>query len=185
MADEVLGGSRDVTPDQPLNPATFDIAAFVAGVKPTRRAVTIYARGDLKAALDRLSDDIDKAEKAGRTDEAAELRRDAAAVVEEMSAPGAVVDVIVEGRSDDWVSRFDAELDAQKITDETERIVRRVAAQIVEPAGFTYELLEQLRQVSEPQVKKIVVAAQMANVQPAGVDASFLRNASGSNKTRG
>jgi len=190
--DEILGaksdlteGIRDVTPDDALSEEKFDFAAFVAGAKPTRRAVTLYARGDLKAQLDRVAEELTLAEKAGDTKRAAQLRKDGKQVVDEMSAPGAVIDVVIEGRSDDWLTRTGDALEKDGVTDEAEKVLRRVAAQVVEPEGVTYELLEQFRQVSEPQVRKVVVAATLANSQPVDVSADFLRASSAKTSGRG
>ncbi|PYG00160.1 hypothetical protein SAMN05216184_10499 [Georgenia satyanarayanai] len=195
MTDETLGtkpastpltdGIRDVGPDASLSAETFDFAAFVTGAKPTRRAVTLYARADLKAQLDRIGEDIELAARAGNQKKVLTLRKQAEGIVEQMTAPGAVIDVVVEGRSDDWIARVEADLDEQGVTDATEKVLRRVAAQIVEPAGVTYELLEQFRRVSEPQVKKVVVAATLANTQPVSVDAPFLRGSTAKSGGRG
>lgn len=182
--DETLGsklteGIRDVTPEDALSQETFDFAAFVAGAKPTRRAVTLYARGDLKAQLDRIAEDLDLAEKSGDNKRTAALRAEGKRVVDEMSAPGAVIDVVVEGRSQEWLTRIEEALDKDGVTDETEKVLRRVAEQVIEPEGVTYDLLEQFRHVSEPQVRKVVVAATLANSQPLDVSADFLRERSG------
>lgn len=196
MTDETLGarsavtpdltaGIRDVTPDAPLSEQTFDFAAFVAGAKPTQRAVTLYARGDLKARLDLIGEEIDLASKAGNQKRVLTLRKQGEAIVKEMTADGAVIDVIVEGRSDDWVKRVEDDLEAKGVTDATEKVLRRVAAQVVAPEGVTYELLEAFRQVSEPQVKKVVVAATMANTQPVSVDVPFLRGSTAKSGGRG
>ena len=181
--DETLGktvadGIRDVTPEDALSVEKFDFAAFVAGAKPTRRAVTLYARGDLRASLDRTAEDIDLAEKAGDKKRAGELRKQGQQILDEMTAPGSVIDVVVEGRSDDWVKDFNDALEKDGVEDDTEKVMRRVAAQVVEPEGVTYELLESFRQVAEPQVKRLVVAVSMANSQPVEVTADFLRPAS-------
>lgn len=184
LSAKTLDAIRDVTPDDALSVEKFDIAAFVAGAKPTRRAVTLYARGDLRASLDRYGEEIALAEKEGDRKRAETLRKEARQVSEEMTAPGAVVDVIVEGRSDDWVDTLNEALEKDGVTDETEKVLRRVAEQIVEPQGFTYELLEQFRQVSEPQVKRLVAAATMANRQPVDVSADFLRGSSATRGTR-
>lgn len=41
-------------PDAPVTPETFDLAAWIAGVTPVQRTVTLYARGDLFADLSAL-----------------------------------------------------------------------------------------------------------------------------------
>jgi hypothetical protein len=183
--DETLSGIRDVTPDDAHSETTFDFAAFVAGSRATRRAVTLYARGDLKANLDLLAEEYDLAEKVGDTKKVKDLREQAKTITAQMTADGAAIDVVVEGRSDDWLNRFNDALDKDKITDETERVLRRVAAQVIAPETVTYELLEQFRQISEPQVRKVVVAATMANQQPVSVDVPFLRGSSAARSGRG
>lgn len=178
-------GIRDVTPEAALGEQTFDFAAFVAGAKPTHRAVTLYARGDLKARLDLIGEEIELAERAGNKGKTATLRKDAQAIVDEMTGQGAVIDIVVAGRSDDWIARVDEALEKDGITDATEKVLRRVAEQVVAPEGVTYELLESFRQVSEPQVKKVVVAATLANQQAVSADVPFLRGSTGKTGGRG
>lgn len=184
ITEETLASIRDVTDPDAMAEGTFNFAAFVSGAKPTRRAVTLYARGDLRARIDLLAEEADLAEKNGDTKRVAALRKEAGEVIEEMSAPGAVIDVLVEGRSSDWVEKVETALEKDGVTDETERTLRRVAAQIIAPEGVTYELLEQFRIVSEPQVKKLVVAATMANLQPIGIDVPFSRGSSAARSGR-
>ena len=49
---------RDLTPE--VTPETFDLDAFLQGVRPTRRGVRIFERADLIEPLERLADEIER-----------------------------------------------------------------------------------------------------------------------------
>ena len=55
-------------PDAPVTPETFDLAAWIEGVTPVQRTVTIYARGDLFADLSALETRYDEAKRAANVD---------------------------------------------------------------------------------------------------------------------
>lgn len=136
---------------------TFDLAAWIGGVRPTRRSVTIYGRLDLLAEIDEL------AEREMRTTgkDAEACRERATELNEQLVASG--VTFTVEGRSGTWVSTFEKRLDKKKVKDPTKRLLMQVAEQIVEPEGVTYSDLRALADATEPQVTKLAHAAVAAN----------------------
>ena len=152
----------------------FDFGAFVAGVRPVRRAVAIYARGDLIAERDMLKARIREATDRGDAPATIDaMREQLADVVEQMTAPGAVIDVVVEARSRDHLERLDKALRDDGLTDEDEITLRIVAAQVVAPAGVTVDMLRTLAQVSQPQVNLIIAAATQANAYGPGMMPDF------------
>ena len=165
---------RDVT--EPLDAKTFDLAAFAAGIRPARRAVRIYARRDLEAALDVLDEDIKAATDLRDNVRAKELRAAREDVVREMQ--DAALDIVVEARSDEARAKLADALTADGLDDEGERLVRLVHAQIIEPDGFTADLLRQIRESLPGQFAKIVAAAAEANTDGSPVTPDFSRGRS-------
>lgn len=166
--------SADETPE--VDAATFDLNAWIAGVQPTVRSVTLYQRADLLAEVDELERRIKVAERAqagaGPEDEdeldggddVESLRARLTEVLQQWSS--SAVTFRVQGRTDEWREQKKKELIRQGIKDETEITLRQVAASIVSPAGVTYEHLAHLNEVAQAQVKMLVVAWSMANHQP-------------------
>lgn len=136
---------------------SFDLAAWIGLVRPTRRSVTIYGRLDLLAEIDEL------AEREMRTTgkDAEACRERATELNEQLVASG--VTFTVEGRSGTWVSTFEKRLDKKKVKDPTKRLLMQVAEQIVEPEGVTYSDLRALADVTEAQVTKLAHATVAAN----------------------
>ena len=141
-----------------LEPETFDLAAWAAGVRRARHTVRLYARGDLLADLDVLRAQIRDAGLTGDKTKLGRLRRQAHALVEEMES--SALDVVVEARSASWIRAF---ADERRDMDETDRAVEMICAQVVEPAGFTPDLYRQLSEVIEPQVQQIAAAVVAVN----------------------
>ena len=135
----------------------FDLAAWIGGVRPTRRSVTIYGRLDLLAEIDELAER--EMRTAGKDAEA--CRERATELNEQLMASG--VTFTVEGRSGTWVSTFEKRLDKKKVKDPTKRLLMQVAEQIVEPEGVTYSDLRALADVTEAQVTKLAHATVAAN----------------------
>lgn len=175
VTEETLDVIRDATEKQ--DPKTFDFAGFVAGIRPTRRAVTIYSRGDLAAERDLIKARLREAEDAqAPAKDRGELRKQLKAVTEEMAA--SALDVVVEGRSSDWRKRLNDALVKDGVDDAMVRTSHIIAEQIVQPEGVTGELLEQIRAVSEPQWSALTFAAADAN-NGQGVGPDFSRGRSG------
>lgn len=178
VSEETLSVVRDAT-EKP-DPKTFDFASFVAGIRPTRRAVTIYARGDLAAERDLLASRLREAEDAqAPAKERGEIRKRLKAITEEM-AEGAI-DVVFEGRSTEWRKKLNDALVADGVEDAMVRTSHIIAQQAVAPEGVTAELLEQIRAVSEPQWSRLTFAAADAN-NGEGVGPDFSRGRSGTNR---
>jgi len=175
VTEETLDVVRDATEKQ--DPKTFDFAGFVAGIRPTRRAVTIYSRGDLAAERDLLSARLREAEDMqAPAKERTELRKQLKTVTREMA--DSAIDVVVEGRSSEWAKKLRDALVKDGVEDAMVRTSYIIAEQIVQPEGVTGELLEQIRQVSEPQWSLLTHAAAAAN-NGEGVTPDFSRGRSG------
>ena len=161
--DETIGGKA-------LDPASFDLAAWIDGVQPVTRAVTIYARGDLVADLDLLVERARLAKAAKRFDEVRELQAKAGQIVDEINA--SALDVVVQAWSQDRIDGFRKELEGQGL-DATEVSMRQVAAQVVSPAGFTVDMLATLFDRVGPQAQQIVGAVSSANASVPTVSVPF------------
>lgn len=158
-------------PASPLeDPARIDVTAFIAGILPIRRAVTIYARGDLLATLDVLAERISKNKLSGENVEYLEGK--AAEIVEEIQSN--CLNFVVEGRSGEWVKEFFTRMKEQGIS-ETDSTIMQVAEQIVEPAGVTYELLKQIIDKAGVQAAKLSYAVIAANSGEVEIPAPFLQ----------
>lgn len=178
--------SVDATPDTPLDPAAFDLGTWIAGVTATVRSCTLYQRPDLLADIDELERRLTIAGKTAkaRGPEGEDTLDDHGDDVDTISAQltnalhefaASAVTFRVQGRTDEWRDAAEKRLKKQGIRDETEIILRQLAESVVAPAGITYEHLAHLNTVSQPQIKMLLVAWQMANVQPprANVDVPF------------
>src|SRR5690554_5211779 len=121
----------------------YDFGAFVEGVRPTRRAVVLYGRNDLRAVYDEMKDMIEVGESTGR--DMAEQKALLAEAAEDLLGSGRRV--VVEARSSDWVRQFAKDMkkrgvdpDAKGLSDGQRREVHRkliheqIAAQIVHPS---------------------------------------------------
>ena len=181
---EAFGLPRHADPAQPIDETpevdehTFDLGAWIGGVKSTVRAVTLYQRADLLAEIDDLERRLTLARKtAGQggapegedalgddTDEVTSLTRQLEQAL--LAFTGSAVVFRVQGRSDEWRDAAKKRLKKQGITDETEVVLRSLADSIISPAGVTYEHLAHLNEVSQPQVKMLLTAWAMANHQP-------------------
>lgn len=168
--DEPLGGSdysTDATAPLP-EPEEFDFAAWLGGVRPTRRAVRLYARADVLGRMEEIAGLIEDAEGEqadALVDEFEELQRT-------FEASGRWF--FVEARSAEWVEDFRRVYkrdhgikgdpgDRQRIA----IILAQLAEQIVSPAGVTAEMLERLHEANAGELNKLVVAVTMANDQVA------------------
>lgn len=165
-------------PDMPLGSITdastavtaesFDVDEWLAGVRPTRRAVTLYARADLLARMDEIAYRVERMpdgdEVDALVDEFEELRAEFLA--------GRTF--VVEGRSAEWRDEFkrDAKerLGVRKgdgTTDQKRAILlAMLAEQIVSPV-VTAEQLERLNDVNAGELSKLLVAQTFANEQVA------------------
>lgn len=203
--DETLGAPSGVSDDEVLaampepedeteapTEEDYDFGAFVEGVRPTRRSVVLYGRGDLRASYDELSDAIQIGEAAGK--DMGEQRALLEEAADELLGSGRKV--VVEARSTDWVQQFfkDAKKrginpeakglsDGQRLEQTRKLILEQIAAQIVYPRkGVSADALAKLQSVNEVEIDKLYRAVRDANAKPA-VTADFLQARSGTRRS--
>ena len=151
----------DVTPE--LTPEGFDVDAWIAGVRPTRRAVQLFARSDLIARLDELAARIGGAD----DDEAAGPLIDEFEGLRAEYLSG--VWWTVEGRSPEWVERFRTETKkALGLTgdpsgvDAIRLVSEQIAEQLVSPRASARQLV-QLAETNAGEWRKLAVALELVN----------------------
>lgn len=163
----IINTSPTVTPED------FDLVGFIAGVRPTRRSVQIFAQGHLISRLEQLAVQIQAAAEGVDVDD----------LIDEFEQTRdqfhAGVWFEIEKRSSEWVEKFRAdkvkelglvkkprvgggkpELDPKDTTTVT---LHQVAEQIVTPAGMTYPLLMQMVEGNEGEVAKLMTCMSVAN----------------------
>lgn len=174
----------DSTGQETLNPDTFDLAAWLAGMRPARRATTVYARPDLLADLDVLAERIQVARAASDNVEAARLVAQATAIRQALIDSS--LDVVVQATSEERRAtiREQAGL-ADGVEATTRQALEIIAAHIVEPAGMDVEALTMLHEASPAQVEKIARAIQVVNQTAPGVPAPFSPESSPARPRRG
>lgn len=149
-------------PDTTVTPETFDLAAWIAGVTPVQRTITIYARGDLFADLSALENRYDEAKRAANVDDMRVLKEQMREVAARIKA--SALDITVQGRSADWVQRFRKDCEDRGV-DGDQATLEQLAAQITAPEGLTVDMLATLRDRIEPQVVALVQAVATVNTQ--------------------
>lgn len=162
--------------DTATSAENFDLAAWVSGIQPTRRATTIYARPDLLAELDLLGERLEIARAAGDEDRAAEIivQGQAIALQIEQSA----LDFVFEGWSSHRIEKFKTACEQRGITDNEEYGLELFAAQCVSPEGATAELFKQIGENLPAQSYKLLQALASANNSGVDVDGPFWRRSS-------
>lgn len=177
----------DIDDDSPeLDPATFDLDAWISGATSTVRAVTLYQRPDLMAEVDDLTRQLRVAEAIpdedrGMADASPQgIRSRLEQVAKQFEASALVFKVA--GRSDAARERLAKRLKKQGVTDEYEVILHQLADAVVEPKGVTVEFLRTLGERSEAQLKMLGAASSLANHQPPRVDVPFSSASSGGRK---
>lgn len=175
---------RDVTAPDAMTPAGFDLDAWLAGARPSRRATTVYARPDLLATIDVLSERVTVARAAEDTDEAARLVAQIRDVRQQMEA--SALDVVVEASSESARARLREALGIREGETPTDvQTCHFIAAHIVSPAGLDGDALARLHEVSPQQVAKIASAMKVANETAPAVPAPFSLTSSPSRPQRG
>lgn len=147
-------------PDATVTPETFDLAAWIEGVTPVQRTVTLYARGNLFADLSALESRYDEAKRAANIDDMRALKEQMREVADQIRA--SALDVTVQGRSVDWVQRFRKDMEERGL-DSDQATLEQLAAQITAPEGLTVDMLATLRDRIEPQVVALVQAVATVN----------------------
>lgn len=164
--------SRDVTPDGARTASGFDLEAWLAGARPSRRATTVYARPDLLAEIDLLSERVIEAEAARDNIAAAKYMVQVRELREQMRA--SALDVVVEASSETARDRIREAIGVEAGKGVTaDQALQFAAAHIVEPKGMDAEALKRLSEVSQQQVIKIMSAVQVANETAPAVPAPF------------
>lgn len=156
--------------EKALDVTSFDLASWVDGVQPVTHAVTLYARGDLVADLDRVTADLKRAKLVRDLDAVGTLTAQAKRIVDELEK--SALDVVVAGWSSDRISGFRKTLEAEGVTG-TDLDMEQVAAQIVSPEGFTADHLRELITRIEPQVQQVIGAVAAANTHVPTVSVPF------------
>lgn len=176
LAEEIPVPDFDTTPEVSL--AGFDLDAWIAGVRPTRRSIKLYPDGHLVARLEELADQIDNAPDGENVD----------ALVDEFEQIRTQfhtgVWFTVEKRSSEWIEQFrkqtatrlglklDADGNAADKAVATTLALHQLAAQTIEPAGVTAEQLRAMLERNEGELNKLLSTMVNANTklaQDAGV----------------
>lgn len=174
-ADASLADPTDIRPldptaPLPLEPEKFDLAAWIAGVRPARRATTVYARPDLLADLDLLAERYALTSPASPDRPA--LEQQMRGLRERVEASG--LDIIVEARSEELRQTMAQALekDGLKATDIDYQLAM-ISSQIIQPVGLDSATLKTLYEISPVQVAKIAQAATAANTEAPRVELPF------------
>ena len=148
MSDEF----RDATPDGATEPSGFDLASWIAGFQPTRKACILYGRTDLMATIDRLNEEANlPGIPEGRKREILAEAKRALATLKESSAEFVVQTMDVHRQM-----QLLEELGYKKgetVTHEMECAF--IAAHVIEPEGVTGKDIETLYAASSQQVEKL------------------------------
>ena len=150
--------------------AAFDLAAWVRGITPLRRAVTIY--GDLVANAE--IDVLESREREARLSGAksTELRKIVAKRKETAQRlADAALDVVFEGRTGDAVKRASASAKEAGLTG-TALVSAVMSAQIVEPVGMSADVLDQIAETSPGQYAKLMSMWKQVN-EDSGINLPF------------
>lgn len=156
-------------------PADFEVGAWFQGLRSTVRSVNIYQRSDLIGEIEELEQKLLIERQVAQvselslheSDELSDIEDELNDLRKEFVDSG--VTFQIEGRSESWMNRVEKEWKNHSDThgmskDEKNVFVRmhQLAESIVEPKGVTYEHLAALREASEPQMRKMLVAFTMA-----------------------
>lgn len=174
--------SRPVEED--LTPEGFDLAAWLAGMRPARRATTIYARPDLLADIDVLAERLQVARAAGDDVEAARLATQVGRLRQEVA--DSALDVVVQATSEERRAALREQAgikDSEQVS--VDQALALIAAHVVAPEGLDVDALRMIHQASPTQVEKIARAIQVVNQAAPGVPAPFSAESSPSRPRRG
>lgn len=164
--DMPLGSIIDAS--VPVTAESFDVEEWLAGVRPTRRAVTLYGRSDVLAEMDVLAYRIEQLP----ADADAEELIDEFETLRAQFLQGRTF--VVEGRSGEWRDEFEREarerLGFRKgsgtAAQRRSLLLELLAAQIVVPE-VSADQLAKLAAANEGELSKLLVAQTFANQQVA------------------
>ena len=161
--------------DDAVTPETTDLFEWARGVRPVRKSTVIHNAGHLIARLEQLVNEIEAAPE-GKADELI----DQFERLRDQVRSGTVV--IMEQRSQEWVEEVHRktladlgvkpDAGAADLTDE-QRLrlgAALVAAQIVEPEGFTADTLLALRESSPLEADRLAELRQRVNATDPATD---------------
>ena len=150
--------------------ASFDLAAWVEGLTPMRGSVRIYGNPSLNAKITKVDSDIKESRSFGvQAAKIKSLSEAKQALMEQLISTS--LDIVFEARSTDWVNRKIREgKNAGLKGDALERTI--MCEQIVEPAGITPDLLDQIAAVDGGQYALIKAGWKNTN-EEAGTELPF------------
>lgn len=153
-------------------PAAFDLGAWVAGLNPARRAVTIYGRPDLQADVDLLRERMLEARRCGEPEAAEDYKQRLAAVSAELRA--SALDVVVQATAPELQERIKADTGCAEGSElNNDQACQFTAAHVVEPAGFTAEHVRAILDASPAQAMVLIHAVRRVNTEAVQVVAPF------------
>jgi ribosomal protein L27 len=173
----------------PPTPETFDIEAWVAGVRPNRRSVKLHPQAHVVARLEELAEEIDTAPDGRNVD----------GMIDEFDRLKAQFNdgvwFTVEQRSTEWIEKCRNDIAARlgvKLEDADRQtsvtiMLQQLAQQVIAPTGVTFQHLQGMFERNEGEVNKLFLAVQQANQQLAETAQVLTRDFSRrrSNGTRG
>lgn len=148
MSDEF----RDATPEGAAEPTGFDLASWIAGFQPTRKACILYGRTDLMATIDRLNEEASLPGLSERRKQEILAEAERALATLKESGVEFVVQTMDVHRQKALLDELGHEKDGT-ITHEMECAF--IAAHIVEPEGVAGRDIETLYAASSQQVEKL------------------------------
>lgn len=140
------------------------LADFIAGLRPVRRAVTIYARGDLLADIEVL---IEQRKDAADRDE---IDKQIAQLQSEVCS--SALDLVFQGRSETSLKEYQDELRKEGKT-ETEIGYSSIASMIVEPEGADAAFVRTVFETTPSQGMLLMRAAQLVGSEPVALSNPF------------
>ena len=178
-ADEPLSAAPADASEPVADAEDFDVADWLSGVRPTRRAVRLYPRGDLVAGMEDLAQRIEQLPDGPEVDA---LIDEAEALRAEFYASGRLF--VVEARSPEWGTELEKQCKADGL-DAQETLWRRLAAQTVIPT-ISAEQVATLYETAPGEAAKLINAVNLANAQVAETGVAqrdFSQRRSGNRRT--
>lgn len=165
VTPETAPAAEPVDVSEPVPaPEDFDMRQWLAGVRPTRRAIKLYPNAHLIAEMDRVVEEIDAAPADANVDD----------LIDEFESLRAQhqdgVWFVAEKRSDEWVEAERKRLikalnlDADNEDDVLRLVYEITAAQIVSPRITGAELAE-LAKANEGEAIKLYSLVKAVNTQ--------------------
>ncbi len=156
---------RKATPAKPV-----DLDDWFASMRPARRSVTLYRDAHLLGDIDGLRARLTVAQAIPAADladgdETPEQVQELLVDVAQRFAASAMT-FSVESRSDKARERVMNECAAAGVTDKHDITLHMLADAIVKPEGVTVELLQQLEDKAEAQIKMLAQASARASFEP-------------------